>query len=195
MNRLRLCTTLALLALAAASCRAPPEPPDFPPIRFVDAGPIRLDVGRIAVVEEYRPPLAAPNVEHVFPVQPAAAVAQWARDRLRAVGADGRAELVIRDASVVEVALRKTTGLRGVLTTDQSERYDASIEVELRIIDGLNRRRGHATAIAKRSRTVPEDITMTGREKVWYAMTRAMMKAIDQALQRQIRKGLAAFVK
>ncbi len=195
MNRLRQCAMLCLLALAVASCVGPPEPPEFPPIRFLDGGPIRLGVGRIEVIDEYRPPLTAPNVEHVFPAPPAAAIAQWARDRLRAVGAGGRAKVIIHDASVIEVALKKTTGVRGALTTDQSERYDASIAVEVRIVDGRNRRRGHATVRAKRSRSVPEDITLAGRERVWYAMTVKTMTTVDQALQRRIRETLAVFVR
>lgn len=195
MNRIRQCTAVLLLALAAHGCQSAPKAPEYPPIRFTDGAPIRLDVARIEIVEQYRPPLAAPNVEHAFPVRPAEAVAQWARDRLRAAGAQGRAEVVILDASAIEVALKKTTGLRGMLTTDQSERYDASISVELRIFDGRNRRRASASAKAKRSRSVPEDITLNGREKVWYAMTAKMMDTIDQALRRQIRQSLAEFVK
>jgi hypothetical protein len=194
MNRIRTCAALVLLAVAVSACQAPPDAPKYPAIRFTDGPPIRLNVGRIQVVEAYRPPLAAPNVEHDFPVRPMAALAQWARDRLQAAGTDGRAEVVIRDASVKEVDLKKSTGVRGALTTDQSERYDAAVEVEVRIIDGQNRERARASARAKRSRTVPEDITLIGREQVWYAMTVKIMKTIDEALRRQIDQSLTAYI-
>lgn len=195
MHRLRRCTALLGLTLTAVGCQSAPKAPEYPPIRFTDGAPIRLDVARIDVVQQYRPPLAAPNVEHAFPVRPAAAVAQWARDRLRAAGGQGRAEVVVLDASAIEVALKKTTGLRGALTTDQSERYDASISVEVRISDGGGRQRATASAKARRSRTVPEDITLNGREKLWYAMTVKLMATIDEALRRRIKQSLAEFVK
>jgi len=194
MNRIRTCAALLLLAVAVSVCQTPPAAPKYPAIRFTDGPPVRLNVGRVQVVEAYRPPLAAPNVEHDFPVRPMAALAQWARDRLRAAGTDGRAEVVIRDASVKEVGLKKSTGLRGALTTDQSERYDAAVEVEVRIIDDQNRERAWASAKAKRSRTVPEDITLIGREQVWYAMTVKIMKTIDEVLRRQINQSLTAYI-
>ena len=195
MKRIPLCAPLLALVLASAACQSQPKVSDYPPIRFTDGAPIRLDVARIQLVEAYRPPLAAPNVDHSFPVRPSVAIAQWARDRLRAVGADGRAEVVVVDASVVEVKLKKTVGVRGALTTDQSERYDASFAVEVRIIDAGSRQRARARASAKRSISVPEDITLRGREKVWYDMTIKTMKTIDQALQRQIRESAATHVK
>src|SRR3546814_13039922 len=41
------------------------------------------------VIDAYRSPGTAPNVEHLFPSPPATAMARWASDRLEAVGTTG----------------------------------------------------------------------------------------------------------
>ena len=184
-----------LLAVAVAGCASTPTAPTYPEIRFSDKPAIRLDVARVDIVEAYRPPLKAPNVEHLFPVRPSHAAMQWARDRLRAGGTTGRAEAVIRDASATETALKRTEGVRGAFTTDQAERYDAAITISVHILDSLGKELAHASATARYSRTVAEDVTLNERERVWHRMTTAMMHALDRALEGEMKKSLAGYLK
>ncbi len=100
-----------------------------PRIAFAQVAPIKLDVREIEVERAYQPPHAAPNVEHLFAVPPAAAATLWAVDRLVAVGPLGRARFIVREASVVEIPLEQSGGLTGAFTTEQSERYDARLVV------------------------------------------------------------------
>jgi len=188
--RLSLCgAVVAAVALVLAACAAQAPPRGtFPPITFQGSAPIRLDVRDISIVQDYRPPAAAPNVDHLFPVPPLDAALAWGRERLVAAGTTGRrAEYVVRDASVVEVPLKKSGGLKGLVTTEQSERYDARIAVELRLLDDGGRVAGTAEAEAVRSRSVPENITLNEREKVWYEMTREIMTELDGRLEETIR--------
>ncbi len=171
-----------------------PTAPSYPEIRFADKPPILLDVARIDIVDAYRPPLKAPNVEHLFRVRPSQAARQWARDRLRAGGTTGRAEVAIRDASATETALKRTDGVRGAFTTDQAERYDAAITISVHILDSLGKELANASATARYSRTVAEDVTLNERERVWHRMTTAMMHALDKALEGQMKKSLAAYI-
>ena len=184
-----------LLAFLVAGCTSAPEPPAYPGIRFTDKPPIRLDVARVEVVQTYRSPLKAPNVEQLFPVRPSDAARQWAHDRLRAGGTTGRAEAVISDASATETALKRTEGIRGAFTTDQAERYDATITISVHILDSLGNELANASATARYSRTVAEDVTLNEREREWYRMTTAMMDALDEALEGEMRKSLAAYLK
>src|SRR6185295_5277981 len=126
------------------------------------------------------------NVEQQFPVRPADAAARWARERLQAVGAEGVAVVKIVNASVVEVPLPRTTGVRGAFTTDQSERYDGVLEVE---VDASSRVRGSTAMVksrAQRSRSVAENVTLNDRDKVWFEMTEALMNDLNASLERQI---------
>ena len=178
-----------------AACEAAPLPPPIPEITFSHLTPIEIAAAQIEIVEDYVPPLAAPNVEHKFPTPPAQAVRQWAKDRLRLVGDDGVLRVIIRDASVIETKLEKTGGVRGAFTVDQSERYDArlAVVVEVRSVRGFQD--AFASAIAERSRTVPENISIQDREKVWFEMTEAMMNDLNASLDRQIRKNFAPYLR
>ena len=101
----------------------------------------------------------------------------------------------IRDASATETTLKRTEGVRGAFTTDQAERYDAAITISVHILDSLGKELANASATARYSRTVAENVTLNDRERVWYRMTTAMMHALDKALEGEIERSLAAFLR
>lgn len=183
----------ALLVLAG--CNTPPPVAKFPDITYAHMAPIQLDVKRIEVVWAYSPPYAPPNVDHLFPTPPGKAAERWAHDRLKAVGKEGYARFIIRDASVVETNLRKTGGIAGALTTDQAFRYDGVIDVELQLQDDLGQRDGRVTARATMSQTAPEDATINQTEQIWFDMTEAMMKQINAQLETAILTHLQPFLR
>lgn len=186
----------AILVLALGACSAdPPERPIYPDLTYRHLPPIKLAVARVEVEDAYTPPLRAPNVEHEFPVSPAAAARRWSDDRIRAVGKEGSVKVTLREASVIEVALKKTEGLTGAVTTDQSERYDGTIVMEIEVLSENGDREAFVTATARRSRTVPEDITLNEREKVFFEMTEAMMNDLNAELERQIQQHLGRYLR
>jgi hypothetical protein len=182
-----LMSCIAVLALGLAGCATEVEKPGFPQISFAHLPPIDLAVARVEVENRYLPPAARPNVEHEFPVSPAATALNWGRDRLKAVGSAGVARVIVRRASVVEVPLPRSTGVKGVFTRDQSERYDAVIEMQIEIRDATGEIRVRVESTAKRSRSVSENISLVEREKVWFQMTEAMMADLNTSLENQIR--------
>jgi len=192
MSRRMILVATAAGLLAACSTTVPPG--GFPDLAYSHLPPINLAVARVDVVQEYRPPGKKPNVEHLFPVVPALAAERWARDRLKAVGGEGVARVTISRASAVEVPLNRTPGLPGVFTTDQSERYDAVIEIKIDILAGDGREAASVAARAERRRTVPENITLLGREKVWFEMTEAMMNDLNASLERQIQENFGRWL-
>src|SRR5262245_23291444 len=120
---------LATALLGSAACTNAPDPVRFPDLTYAHLGAIRLAVAHVEIVEAYRPPLAAPNIDHRMPVIPAAALRRWAEDRLAATGeGTARARFTIRDARVTETELPRTEGVRGLFTTDQGQRYDLRME-------------------------------------------------------------------
>jgi hypothetical protein len=186
----------ALLVLALGACSAdPPARPIYADLTYRHLPPIELLVGRVEVEDAYEPPLRAPNVEHEFPVSPAAAARRWVDDRIRAVGDKGMVKVTLREASVVEVALKKTEGLTGAVTTDQSERYDGKIVMEIEVRGPGGDKEAFVSATARRSRTVPEDITLNAREKVFFEMTEAMMNDLNAELERQINQHLGRYLR
>lgn len=192
--------TLMLSALAAAgvgplaACATPDPTPVYPDLTFVNRTPIRLNVAELRIIDEVVPPLAPPNVEHLAPVTPAAAMERWARDVLQAGGSSGRAIMAIRQGSIVEERLKTTTGLTGAFTTDQSERYLVVMAGQLDLFDGAGQRIGLARAEAERTRTIAEDASLNDREKLWYELVEATSRDFASAMEGAIRREVAAHV-
>lgn len=183
------------LAMAAAGLAAGCTTPD-PTLRFADltfAGrqPIILDAGRIEVVDEYRMPLADPNVEHRAPLAPSAAAERWARDVLKPSGTGGRAVFRVTRGSLVENTLRTTGGMKGWFTVDQAERYDAAIEGRLDLYGPDGRMLGNASAQATRYQTIAENASLNDRQRLWYNLVEATARdfagAMEQAIRRELR--------
>ncbi|WP_119299937.1 hypothetical protein [Dongia deserti] len=178
-----------------AACDTPPMRQSFATLTFQDRPQIRLDVAQVEIVQAYRPPGVAPHVDHLFPQKPVDVAAAWGRDVLRPVGQRGLATYTIVDASATETALPRSGGLGQVFRTEQSERYDLHIEVKLDIGNPLLAKTGAITAVADRSQTVAEDMTLNQREAVWFQMTESAMRELDKKLETAIREKLTPFVR
>ena len=182
-----------LVAGLAAACALDDPQNRFDEISFADSGTIGLDVGEVRVEQSYAAPGKGPNVDHRFPVQPKDAAERWAQDRLRAQGDRLVLRYIVRDAAVTETALETQSGVSGLLTEEQSERYDARIVVDLEIIDG---RQVQATASTEVRRfvTVPEGISLKERERTWYELTENIMKDLDTQLEETIRTAFFPYI-
>jgi hypothetical protein len=190
---------LPCLALCAALATGMPDASlaqdrKFAEMTFQHLPSLPLDVSRVEVVREYVAPGAKPNVDHLFPVPPADAVARWAQDRLKPVGRFRLARVIVKDASVTEVPLQKPGGIKSWFTTEQAERFDATLEVVVEIRSDVGRD-AFAAARVKRSQTIEEGASPNQRKELWYTMTERMMGELDKELERSMRQYLAAYMR
>ncbi len=186
----------AALVVSLAACETPgPTEIQVPEITFGHLKPIRLDVVAVDFVDQYVAPRAPPNVDHLFPVRLAAVAERWSKDRLQPVGISRRAHVILLDATVTENALRKRGGFSGLFWNDQSERYDARVEARIEIVDDDGAPEAHVQAVAQRSRSVPEDISLGKREQVWFELAEDVMKDLDVEIERSIRRYLSDYVR
>ncbi|MBO6782500.1 MAG: hypothetical protein JJ899_04390 [Alphaproteobacteria bacterium] len=192
LDRRGLLTGMSAVALAA--CTNPPPSPRFPQLTFTHVPAFRLDAATLDIADAYRPAAGARDVAQGMPIPPAVAAQRWARDRLQPVGTAGRILFTVTDASVVEVPLQRTSGLRGVVTDDQSERYDGRLAARIEISDGRGRR-GEVSAEATRSRTIAEKSTLNERDKIWFEITEALIQDLDKELDTAIRRFLQPFLR
>jgi hypothetical protein len=186
----------APFAAGLAGCNTPVSIPVYPDITFQHKSPIRLDVRAIEVFETASTaPVEPPDrdIRYALPVSPLAAMQSWARDRLVAAGPAGIAQVTIAENRFVETPLDKTTGIKGLFTVDQSERYEGAMSVKLDIV-GIANRSGFVEARAAATRTVPEDYSYNQREKALYDMVVSLSKALDERLEQEIRAKLPAFL-
>lgn len=192
MHRRNFLLSSALLLVACET--SPPPRPSFPDIRFTGKPPLRIDAAGVDIVRVFRPSLQAPQVEHLFPVTLERAMENWALDRLQPVGTSRRVRVRILDASVKEIELPRTSGMRGAFTTDQAQRYDATAEMTVDLMGERGFPERSLSAKATRSRSVPEGITPNDREQVWYELTEAVMADLDAELERQIRANFGFYL-
>lgn len=186
----RLFLSMALAGLAAG-CTRPDPTVRFADLTFAGRQPVVLDASRIEIVDEYRMPLASPNVEHRAPLAPSAAAERWARDVLKPSGSGGRAVFRILKGSLVETDLKTKGGVQGWFNIDQAERYDAAIEGRLDLYGADGRMLGNASANATRYQTIAENASLNDRQKLWYNLVEATARdfatAMEQAIRRELR--------
>ena len=185
---------LGVVLLAIAACVPPATKPSFPDIRFTDQPKLRLDVAAIEVVDDYHPTFQAPNVDHLFPVPPQRAAENWAHDRLEATGTTRRARVRIIDANVKETELPRTQGITGAFTTDQAQRYDATLEMSVEILNDRGLPERTVTAKSSRTQSVAEGITPNERDTVWYNMTKQLLADQNRELEKQMRANFTFYV-
>lgn len=157
---------------------------------FSATAPIVLDVAEVEVVETYVAPLKPPNIEHTLSVTPAESVRLWVQARLKAGGTVGKARVTIRQASIVEVQLPRTTGIRGWFTTDQSQRYDGTLSVSIQIDQPNKNFIGSTESVVTSSKSVSEDTTLDQRQATWDGMVHDMARDLDGQLSQGIRANL-----
>ena len=188
----RALTTLALALPLLAACTTPPERPQFADITFEHRPDIEMDVGDIVVEQEYRAPVEAPNVDHLFPIRPGRALMNWGQDRLVAMGDDGVASYTVTDASAVVEDLGTDQSLSDYFTTEQAERYTLKMAVRLSVEhpDGT----GSIRVTGQRATTVQEGASLNERERVWYEMTEKLMADMDAELETTLREELGRYV-
>ena len=195
LRRLAPFAPMLALVLVLAACGRPLPEPVYPEITFRASEPWRLDVASIEVVEAYRSPLAAPNVEHEAPITPAQAMRRWAEDRLKAVGSAGVARLTIRDAAIVESNLPVNQDLEGSFTTEQAVRFDARLAVELEVFDGRGMPQATVRGKVDRVRSLPENATVRERDEVLYQITEDLVTNMDKIMSDNIPKYLDAYLR
>lgn len=177
-------TALASGCSDSTQDKAPLVKPD---ISFKQYQPIYLDVGNVDFVEEYKSPRQEPYVEHLLPITPAEATKQWVKDRIRAVGLNHTLQVIIKDASVKAVPLaQQGSSLTAVFSDNPTRRYDARLEVEMRIYNDGPMSDASVTVVATQSNTINNKATLDERKAIFARMTVQLMDSANAELEKQI---------
>ncbi len=180
--------------LALAGCTGAPPQNLYPPLTYDHLPPLKFTVAEVEIEDAYVPSTMPPHVEVLFPVRPSEAALAWARDRLVATGTQRKLRYVVKEASVTETPLEVQSGVTGAFTTDQSERYDARLVLEVQILDDTGRVESTASARAVRSVTVAEDASINEREGTWYKLTQKLMDDMNAQLEETLRQAFFRYL-
>ncbi len=180
-------------ALTVSACQTTPTP-QLPNLSYSHLPIINIGVAKVEVDSEYAAPFAAPNVEHNLSTTPNSAFIQWVNDRVRARGQGGTAKFIVEEASVIETALDRTKGVKGLFTKDQSERYSGTLKGRVEIFGPSGEKLGFAAATASRSQTVGEDINLNERERIMFELVEALVTDFGATLERNMKTYLTKWV-
>lgn len=182
---------LILLGAFLAACSSNPAPMAPLELSFKDQPVINLAVDDIKVVQDYKAPMQAPNVDHLLTSNPVKAVDTWVKDRLRATGGPLTARVIIRDASITDTALPMKSGWRGWFVTEESNRYDGKMDVMIEIARPDGYVEAYVSAKSTQSRTVLEKASAAEKERVWFEISQAMANDVGKELEKQINTNFA----
>lgn len=156
---------------------------------------IRLAVAEMQVIPAYATPGRPPNVEHRMKAPLQAVAAQWARGNVRAVGTLNRARVVVRQASIVAVALKRKTGVSGLFRKEPNTRFDGTLGVAIEVRNDKGDLLGQVSARATRSREVLEGASEEDQKAVWRAMADGLVADVARELERQVSLRLTRFAR
>jgi hypothetical protein len=176
---------------SSATPNLPPAPP--PEISFTRYQPIYLDVASIEIVDEYKPPMQEPYVEHLLPFTPVDTMRTWVKDRLRAVGLNKSLQVIIKEASVISTKLPLPED-KSSLTTIPNRRYDAKLVVEIRIYGTDAMSEASIFITSTQANVISEGASLIERQAIFHRMLYALMESANAELERQIFKYFSKYI-
>ncbi len=180
-------------ALVLSACQSS-SPVDYKPLSFTHYQPIYMAVSNIEQVQEYKSTMRPPYVEHLLPYSPAEAMDIWVKERLRPVGGNQRVQLIIKDGSVMAYDLPKQPGFKGFITNEQDKRYEAKLEVEMRVYGEGAMSEASINVSAARSITVPEKASARERNVIYRKLIADLMESVNAEMEKNMYMYLSNYI-
>ena len=184
---------VSVVGLVLCACTSIPNN-DLPDLTFKHLKPISLGVVKIELTSLTNSEKDPATLSHRFPISPHSALKKWALHRLQFAGNTGTARFIIIKANVTETRLNRDKTITGLFKQEASERYDASVEARLEILDEHGTLLAAANSIASWSQTVREDTSLTERRRVWFSMIEKLMARFNDKMEEEIYRYLKRFI-
>jgi len=153
---------------------------------------IRLGVAEMQVIPAYASPRRKPHAEHRMTASPQKVAVDWARAKIRAVGRQDRARVIILDASVIEVPVK---GKSGFMRRGPDRRYDAKLTIAVEIRSDAGDLIGNARVTATRSQEVLKGVEGKRLQFIWRDLSERIVRDAANELKRQMRARLGRFMR
>ena len=175
---------LAVAADAAAST-----------LLFADKSVLNVDATSLDLRIENVPPREYPHVNYRSHVRFEDAAREWAANHFMLTGNSVNAlRITVRKGDIVEKLLPVKKGFAGLFRKDQAAEYEASLEVEMAIVDVNGKVVSSASGKATNSRTVTEGATEQDKQQVWMGLIVAAFDGLDKELLPQVRQVMGQYV-
>lgn len=181
----------AALALMAACTSGPVA--TYPDVTWRHLDPIVFAAGPIEKVAAWSDNEDG-SIQSSLPFNLGRMVMNWPDDRIQTAGTNDMLRYSVTEASVTSNTLKTTKGIKGVFTDDQSDKIDLKVAAKLELLDPNGMQKGEVTAMAERSRTLSESMSVAEREQAVYDATTALLMDLDREMERQINNNLGRFL-
>jgi len=171
--------------LLLAGCADGPPVTQPPDMTFANLQPIEVNAAGIDVIDNYKPPLQDPNVEHTFRLPTYVATERLLRHQLVAVGSTNTLRAIIEDASVIREELPQDKGFMSYFQQQPTERLKAKVLVRFELVDpkAPDIVLAHADVIAGRTKTLMEGISPADRDFAYFTLTNDLMDDVNDGLK------------
>lgn len=181
----------AVIAVLAACTSAPVA--TYPDVTWRHLNPIVFAAGPVEKIAAWDN-VPDGSIASDLPFSLGRMAMNWPDDRIQTAGTSDMLRYSVTEASVTSNALKTTKGIKGVFTDDQSEKIDLKVAAKLELLDADGVQKGEVQAMAARSRTLNESMSVAEREKVIYDETATLLMDLDRELERQINANLGRFL-
>ncbi|MCB2107217.1 MAG: hypothetical protein KDE14_05925 [Rhodobacteraceae bacterium] len=197
MNRRKaVIATIAMLAAISSGAMAKDKVVVPTTLDFAKVPAYRVDVTSLDVVIAAEPPQEYPLVGHLAPVTYSQAVRDWAAHRFDMTGNTvNKLRVTLNEGRIVETILPIKKGIRGWFKKEQAVQYDATLSVEVAVIDAVGTVLASASARAVQAQTLTEGATPDDKRAAWMHMIQATFDGIDAGIDEQVRINLSQFVR
>ena len=182
VSRFMIATVVCGVVAACATMTLPPRP--VPSLNYQKYPPVPLNVAQIQVIDNYTASSQPPFIEAQMAAPLPQVVHNWAANRFQARGQDGTLVISIDKASVESDNLKRTTGFRGLVTVDQSQKLAGQIEVKFSVSNSSFGSSGMANVGVKGIRTVAENASLQQQDEILADLTESLMLELDSGTQR-----------
>jgi len=191
INGLRTALAGAAIALLAACTSGPVA--TYPDVTWRHLPPIVFAAGPIEKVAAWN---SAPDgsIASDVPFNLGKMAMNWPDDRIQTAGTSDMLRYSVTEASITSNALKTTKGIKGVVTDDQSDKIDLKVAAKQELLNANGVQKGEVQAMAARSRTLSESMSVSEREQAIYEATSALLMDLDRELERQVNASLGRFL-
>ena len=187
---------LAVLAMLAGTVSVASAQTAAPALVFANKSVLTVDATSLDLKIENIPPREYPHMNYRSQVRFEDGAREWAAAHFMLTGNSvNQLRVTIRQGDIVEKLLPVKKGIKGWFTKDQAAEYEATLDVELAIVDANGMVLSSASGKSRHTRTVPEGTTEADKQQVWAGMIVASFDALDNELQPQVRQVMAQFIR
>jgi hypothetical protein len=187
---------LTLTGVIGAGPYAPAAFAGAQTLLFKNKAELQVDATSIEFVNDGIPPRDYPHVNHRSQLRFEDAAREWASGRFNLTGnSANRLRITIKNSDLTEKLLPVKKGIKGWFTKDQSAEYEATLQVELAIIDPNGQVLSSASGQSQNTMTVREDATEADKQQVWTGMIIAAFDLLDTQLEPQVRQVMAQYIR